>query len=111
MKHTTQASSQPQHQEIQMLAYHLWEQAGHPAGKSLDLWLEAEEQEMQKFQALWSLPAGEVRKAIQAGAVAQSQPKAASPAGQPAKGTVKAADNGAEKPRPAAAPKKSTKVR
>ena len=107
-----QQATPPQHEEIQMLAYHLWEQAGHPAGKSLDLWLEAEEKEMQKAQALWSLPAKAVRKAIHAAAAAPSQPKeAASPARLPAKGTVKAAGSGAEKAPPVAAAKKSAKAR
>lgn len=28
--------------EIRALAYHLWQEAGHPEGRDLDFWLEAE---------------------------------------------------------------------
>jgi hypothetical protein len=43
-----QASMTPtQIQEVRGLAYHLWLQAGHPAGGELDFWLRAEQQIIQ----------------------------------------------------------------
>ena len=44
MKNTNEHSVASTDSEIGLLAYHMWEKAGRPAGKDLDFWLRAEEQ-------------------------------------------------------------------
>jgi len=50
-------------QEVQMIAYHMWEEQGHPHGHDLEHWLKAE--------AVWQEKQGHVAPPVQHVAVAQ----------------------------------------
>ena len=44
MNNTTQQSVRVNESEIRVVAYNMWETAGHPAGRDLQFWLDAEAQ-------------------------------------------------------------------
>jgi hypothetical protein len=44
MKNTIEHSVRIKESEIGLVAYQMWEQAGHPAGRDLQFWLDAEAQ-------------------------------------------------------------------
>ncbi len=50
-------------QEVQLIAYHIWEEQGHPHGHDLEHWLKAE--------AVWQEKQGHAAPAVQHVAVAQ----------------------------------------
>jgi hypothetical protein len=44
MKNTSSTTSQPQTENVRVLAYHFWQQANSPPEQALDFWLQAERQ-------------------------------------------------------------------
>jgi len=50
-------------QEVQLIAYHIWEEQGHPHGCDVEHWLKAE--------AVWQEKQGHAAPAVQHAAVAQ----------------------------------------
>jgi hypothetical protein len=50
-------------QEVQMIAYHMWEEQGHPHGHDMEHWLKAE--------SVWQEKQGHVAPPVQRVAVAQ----------------------------------------
>ena len=44
MKNTIEQSVKVKESDIGVVAYHLWEKAGHPTGRDLQFWLDAERQ-------------------------------------------------------------------
>jgi len=44
MKNGMEHSKAVSHSEIAVVAYHMWEMAGHPASRDLQFWLDAEAQ-------------------------------------------------------------------
>ncbi|WP_395736849.1 DUF2934 domain-containing protein [Prosthecobacter sp.] len=65
----------PEHryEEISLLAYHLWQKSGSPAGQDLEFWLQAEQQLSGKEKPR---PAAEKKSAVPAKTKAKGKPAA-----------------------------------
>lgn len=57
MKNGIEHSKAVSQSEIAVVAYHMWEMAGHPASRDLQFWLEAEAQLRQAAKAVATPPA------------------------------------------------------
>jgi hypothetical protein len=75
---------QPSFEEISQLAYHLWRQAGCPAGQDLKFWVEAEQLTAAKLKAQNQLAVTDgnqktIQKATKASETSKTSAKRAAP--------------------------------